>query len=224
MNKDLNQTLIKSPARRNKLFSLLAGLVLCCASALFGYWWPEFHLYLVLGYLVGILLIFISLLKYYEPSYSLALTPDKLIYIHRHGQWSIDWQDIVLVTQPSVSYGLERRYIPYLGIKLRDVSGVAASVSPRLANRQIHEQRDILILACQQELITVEQASLNFSPYRLNDTTKITGPIAAWLHQIKVLHSAYGCDLFIPVTSFSQPPEQMISLFKQYQLSAAARS
>lgn len=208
--------LIKSAARRNKLFSVLLGLLFCGISFIVASWWPSYQLHVVLGYLVGILLIFIGVLKYFEPRNSLFLTDLQLTYFHRYGQWTIDWHDIVLVMQPSFEYGLERRDIPYLGIKLRDISGVINSVSPRLASRQIHEQRDILVLACQQKMITVEQATLNFAKFKYDDRL-IDGPKAAWLHQMVVLRQAYGCDLYIPINSFVQQPEQLVVLFKQYQ-------
>ena len=207
---------IQSAARRNKLFLVLLGLCFFAISFSVASWWPSYQLHVVLGYLVGILLILIGLLKYFEPVDSLCLTDQQLTYLHRYGQWSIDWSDIVLVMQPSFHYGLERRDIPYLGIKLRDISGVIDSVSPRLASRQIHEQRDILVLACQQKLITVEQATLNFAKFKYDDRI-IDGPKAAWLHQMVVLRQAYGCDLYIPINSFVQQPAQLIALFKQYQ-------
>lgn len=224
MNIDNTELLIESPARRNKLFSVLLGVLLCLASTVVAKWWPQLQWQVMLGWLSGILLVCIGLLKYYEPIYSLSLTQNKLTYFHRYGHWSINWLDISLVTQPSFSYGLERRYIPYLGIKLRDLTGVVQTVSPRLASRQIHEQRDILALACQQDLISIDEATLNLSAYQLANNDEVSGPRAAWLHQMKALHRAYGCDLYIPITSFGQLPEHMVSLFKQYQLAAAIRS
>jgi hypothetical protein len=212
--------LIRSPTRRNKLFSLLCGGLLCVISTVVAFWWPKLELLILLGYLSGVLLIFVGILKYSEPVHSLSLTKQTLSYVHRYGGWSIRWHDVMLVSHPSVSIGLERCYIPYIGIKLRNVTGVAHSVSPRLASRQIHEQRDILMLAHQQELLSLEQITINFSDFTLDNNESINGPRAAWLHQTQALRSAYGCDLYVPITSFTQSPQQMVAILNKYRLAA----
>jgi len=223
MSPPVSDLLIRTPTRRNKLFSLLAGGLLWFGSTVLVYQWPVLQLAILLGYLAGALLIFVGFLKYSEPEYSLALGQHSLQYIHRYGRWSIEWQDIILVAHPSIRYGLERCDIPYLGIKLNDVAAVAHSVSPRLASRQIHEQRDILMLAHQQELLSLEQITINFSEYKLTNNQVIKGPRAAWLHQMAALRSAYGYDLYLPITSFAHSPAQMIALLNKYRLAAATQ-
>jgi len=223
MKGDPPELLIATPTRRNKLFSLLAGALLWLISTVVSFQLPALQLVILLGYLGGALLIFVSFLKYSEPIHSLSLNQEGLRYIHRYGSWSVAWQDIVLVSHPSIEYGMERRDLPYLGIKLNNVMGVADTVSPRLASRQIHEQRDILMLAHQQKLLSLAQITINFSDYKLSNSDVINGPKAAWLHQMKALRLAYGCDLYLPISSFGQTPQQMVALLNKYRFAAVVQ-
>ena len=217
MNTVLEDLLIQSPARRNKLFSLLLGSLLCAISLTVLILYPALNSYMIGSCLVGLVLILVGCLKYFEPSNSLLLSAQGLRYFHRYGSWFIAWQDIVIVTHPSFSHGLQRCFVPYIGIKLRDLTTVAANVAPRLASRQIHEQRDLSVLALQQGLVKLASAGLNFEPFKLTPQQIVSGPKAAWLHQMMMLNQAFGCHLYVPVTSFTQQPEQLISILKRYQ-------
>jgi len=178
---------------------------------------PQLKRQLMLLALVSVVLIAAGFATRLEPAVSLVFSASKLRYFHRYGQWSLPWQHIARVFQPSFTHALERIDIPYIGIKLNDIEIISERVSPRLASRLIHEQRDILVLACQQGEITKQQLQLNFSPYQMPSGFAVTGPIAAWLHQMEILHQAYGAHLFVPHSCFSQSSDELISLINQYK-------
>lgn len=173
---------------------------------------PQYHAALIVIALIGVVMIAAGLAGKLEPAVSMSLSDSKLRYFHRYGQWSMPWQNIQRVFQPSFNYNLEQKSIPYIGLKLKDIECVYERISPRLASRLIHEQRDIMVLACQQGDISHEQMQLNFSPYKTKSGYQLTGPIAGFMHQMAVLHQAYGAHLFIPTSSFVQSSDELIEL------------
>jgi len=196
---------------------VLGGLALFCGVLVAQLAVPQFKSQLMLLALVAVVLMVAGVATRLEPKISLSLSSNKLRYFHRYGQWSLPWESVVRVFQPSFSYALERRDIHYIGIKLSDVEVISERISPRLASRLIHEQRDILVLACQQGEITQQQLQLNFSSYKMPSGFEVTGPIAAWLHQVEVLHQAYGAHLFVPTSCFSQSADELIKLLNEYK-------
>ncbi len=221
MKENIPEILIKSKARRNKYTTTMLGSVLCLLSWLAANTlWQAYQLQLIFISLIGLLLIVIGLFKYFEPRFCLSLTPEKINYYHRHGQWSIHWDNIQIIHQPKFNSQNDSGTIPYIGIKLRNLDASSNMITPRLANHLIHEQNPLLVLAAQLNEIDAENTQINFSTYKTQDGSEVTGPIAAWLHQTCVLRKLYGCDLYIPVNNFMQSPEQMLTLLKRCQQSA----
>jgi len=165
--------------------------------------------------LVGVCMLAATLAIGLEPRHSLSLSLQRLRYFHRYGQWSVQWNNISRVFQPSFSEGLERKHIPYIAIKLNNLENIAQQISPRLASRLIHEQRGLMILACQLGEISPEQLQLNMANYKMPAGYAITGPIAAWLHQADALAQAYGGHLFIPLNCTYQSADELTALIRE---------
>lgn len=200
---------------------MVAGVVLFFSVFLLQGLMPQFKTQLMLFSLIGVVLVAAGGAMQLEPAVSLSLSASKLRYFHRYGQWSVRWQDIARVSQPNFYHQLQRKDIPYIALKLNDLDVMCERISPRLASRIVHEQRDIMILACHNGDITVEQTQLNFSPYKTQVGFCVTGPIAGFLHQAAALEQAYGAHLFIPHSCFEQTSEELIVLLKEYRLSIA---
>lgn len=218
MNEIKYPILIKSKAHRNQFTTMLLGVFIafvCFITSLF--LWDQYRVYIMIFSLISVLTIIIGVLKYFEPKYCLGLTDDKLFYYHRQGQWSINWSNIQLVHHPKANDDLEERNIDFIGIKLRSYDCETNSITPRLANHLLHDQNNLLILAFQNNEIDVEQTQINLSVFKTSQGQEITGPIAAWLHQMKVLRKVYGYDLYIPIDSFNSSADHIISLFKKNQ-------
>ncbi|PAJ74717.1 hypothetical protein CJF42_09150 [Pseudoalteromonas sp. NBT06-2] len=218
MNEIEYPILIKSQAHRNQFVTMLLGvfMTLSCIISSF-YLWQQYQIYIIIFSLISVLIISLSILKYFEPQYCLGLTDEKLFYYHRKGKWSISWTNIQLIHHPKGNDDLAERNINFIGIKLRSYDCDTNIITPRLANHLLHEQNHLLILAFQNNEIEVEQTQINFSPFKTLQGQEITGPIAAWLHQMQILRKIYGYDLYIPINCFSSPTEQIISLFKKNQ-------
>ncbi|WP_371372357.1 DUF2982 domain-containing protein [Thalassotalea aquiviva] len=176
--------------------------------------WDPFKLPMMVLLLASFVVFFIGILKFLEPATSYQLTKETLSYRHRAGKWQLSWQNIVRIALPIADVSGQRTTLPYVGIKLRDVSYMATNITPRLANKLIHEQQPLVQLAVQNGFITLEQGMINFSPYvRGRQTFK--GPIAAWLHRAEILAQAYGFHLFLPEDSFDRTRGEFLALLNQ---------
>ena len=210
--------LIASANQKHRALLLWLGALILLGSVLAGQLWlVVIKTQLMLVSVSGIVLMTIGLSRYLEPANSLSVESESLRYFHRYGQWSVSWHTVQRIFVPSFHYQLERQDIPFIGIKLNQIEQIANQVFPRLASRLLHEQRAILVLAVQQGDITMEQAQLNFSPFKMTQGYELTGPIAAWMHQMHALHQAYGAHLFIPLNCIEQSSDELIKLLEQYR-------
>ncbi|SFD19888.1 DUF2982 domain-containing protein [Pseudoalteromonas denitrificans] len=210
--------LIKSQAHRNEFSTMLLGILLGCVCIFTAFFlWHQYKIHIMIFSIISVLIICISIFKYFEPKFCLGLTDEKLFYYHKQGQWSINWNNVLLIHQPKMSNNVENKNIGFIGIKLRSYDCETNNITPRLANHLLHEQKPLLILGYHSNNIEVEQTQINFSPFKTSNGQNITGPIAAWLHQMKILRKLYGFDLYIPINSFTPSSEQMIKLLKQNQ-------
>ena len=142
-------------------------------------------------------------------------------YQHRYGQWYINWQQIQRISLINETYGLNSIQLPYIGIRLLDLSIIATHISPRLANRLIHEQRPLLALAIKMGYLTLQQSVLNFEPYVLPSGERLKGPLAAFLHHSAALHNALGYHLFLPESAIDRELSEFCTLLNQCMRSAS---
>lgn len=216
MKKTLPVIKIKAQSNHHALFLMLVALIITLATLVFsqGYW-RQFHLVIIFIYL-SVLVIFITgLAKYLEPKYSLCLNPMGIKYQHRYGHWIIDWQQIQRISLINETSGLTRIQLPYIGIRLINLSTLADQISPRLANRLIHEQKPLVAFAVSQNLLPLEQGLLSFDPFVLSSGEILTGPLAAFLHHSTALHQALGYHLFIPETAIDRDLNEFCTLLTQ---------
>lgn len=174
----------------------------------------QFTLPLVSTTLISITLFIIGTLKSLEPPFSYVVTPEGITYLHKYGRWFIDWENISRIAQVQHTYGLDEQKLPYIGFRLNDIEAVLDKISPRLASRLVHEQRDIYIASLLQRDNLGELNALNLSPYKKQDGMNITGPIACWVHRTKELHQFLGFDIYVPISSFDIEPEEFVDLMK----------
>ncbi len=126
-------------------------------------------------------------------------------------------QRIALVKE---SYGITQLHLPYIGIKLVNFSELAKQISPRLANRLIHEQRPLIAMAIKLQLLNFEQSQLNFEPYILSCGKEVKGPLAAFLHHSAVLYRAFGYHLYIPESALDRELSEFEQLLTQCKSSS----
>ena len=216
MKKTLPVIKIKAQSNHHALFLMLVALIITLATLVFsqGYW-RQFHLVIIFIYLSALVIFITGLAKYLEPKYSLCLNPTGIKYQHRYGHWIIDWQQIQRISLINETSGLTRIQLPYIGIRLINLSTLANQISPRLANRLIHEQKPLVAFAVSQNLLPLEQALLSFDPFILTSGEILTGPLAAFLHHSTALHQALGYHLFIPETAIDRDLNEFCTLLTQ---------
>ena len=181
---------IKAKANQHGVFlMLLAVVIFFCTLVVSEYYWRSHHLIMVFFYLLAIVIFFTGVLKRSEPEISFEISPQYLQYNHRQGKWTLTWQQIHNINTIREVVGLATIELTYIGIKLKNIEDVAAQISPRLANRLIHEQRPLLSFALVNQLLTLEDTQLNFEPYVLSSGGLVKGPIAAFLHHCQTLHN-----------------------------------
>ncbi|PHR83918.1 MAG: hypothetical protein COA59_09760 [Colwellia sp.] len=209
---------IKAQANHHAIFLLLVGWILLLLTLLVSqYYWQAFKLVLIFIFLVAIVIMITGLTKYLQPQFSYHITPEKLKYLHIYGNWQIAWQQIQAIKPIREVYGITSIDLPYIGIRLINLETLAQQISPRLANRLIHEQQPLLKFAFVQQLLSFEQIQLNFTPFTLQSGLEISGPIAAFLHHCKSLQSALGYHLYLPETSMDRALNDFHQLLKQCQ-------
>lgn len=213
---------IKAQSNHHAVFLMLIAAIVAFTTLAFsqGYW-RQFQLPLLFIYLSALVTFITGVAKYLQPQYSLYITPDGIKYQHRYGQWHINWQQIQRISLINETYGLQSIQLPYIGIRLLDLSVVATNISPRLANRLIHEQRPLLALAIKMGYLTMQQSTLSFEPYTLPSGQVLKGPLAAFLHHSAALHSALGYHLFLPESAVDRELSEFCTLLTQCMRSAS---
>ncbi len=180
------------------------------------YYWSVHKIPLMFGMFVCLNIIFIGYMKHSEPKFSYQLRRSHFTFIHRVGYWRIFWSDIIRIGDVNTTIGAHAQPLPYIGIKLKSLKGLASSISPRLANRLIHEQQELLILAVKNREHLLDNGLINFAPFVLDENT-FKGPVAAWLHQTELFQKIYGYHLFLPESSFDRERAAFLSMLKKCQ-------
>lgn len=212
---------IKAQANHHAMFLIVVGVTLFfCVLILAQWYWRQYQLVVIFAYLTTLVITFTGIVKHMEPNFSFSLTPEKITYHHRHGQWQLYWQQIRRIDVVNETVGLERLILPYIGIKLENLEQLLGNISPRMANRLIHEQKPLISFAIRYQLMQLEQGIIHFEPYKLANGKKVTGPLAAFLYHSQALNNALGYHLFIPATSTDRELNNFCQLLKDCKNSA----
>lgn len=208
---------IKAMSRHNGLFITLMGtILLVIIISISSFYWQQFRFPLLFLILVSLVTIFIGLLKLAEPKHSLIFSPKTLLFYHRHGQWQLPWLCIRNIFPVTNTYGVNKVSLNYVGIRLEKLQNIQNKITPRLANRLIHEQKPIIEYCIKHQLISFDQGIINFEPFIFDNGEVIKGPIAAFLYQSDILFAALGAHLFIPRTSLNTDIEDFVQLANSY--------
>lgn len=209
---------IKAQANNHAIFLLLIGWTFLLITLLVSqYYWQSLKLVFLVLVLVALVIIFTGLTKIIQPKFSYYITPKKLEYRHIYGKWQLSWQQIQKIRPITEVYGIDTITLPYLGIRLVSLDMLEKQISPRLANRLIHEQQPLLKFAFVQQLLSFEQIQLNFTPFTLQSGLQISGPVSAFLHHCQSLQSALGYHLYLPETSMDRELNDFQQLLVQCQ-------
>ncbi len=212
---------IKAQSSHHALFLMLLATVILVIALLFSQHYPQKNqLVFIFIYLTSLVIFITGLAKYIQPQFSLTLSPKGIIYQHNSGSWLLDWRQVQRIASVKESYGITQLHLPYIGIKLVNLSPLAKQISPRLANRLIHEQRPLIAMAIKLQLLNFEQSQLNFEPFILACGAKVKGPLAAFLHHSSVLYRAFGYHLYIPESALDRELSEFAQLLTECKQSS----
>ena len=207
---------IKANANQHAWFLILVGGIMAILTLLLSqHYGQDDRLVFIFLYLQALVIIIIGLFKCSEPKYSFYLTPQGIQYNHRYGTWNIEWQQIQNINIIRETFGLLSVDLPYIGIKLKNITPLADQISPRLANKLIHEQRPLLGFSFKHHLLSLEQTQLNFTSFTLQSGQIIKGPLAAFMHHSQALQSSMGYHLYLPETSIDREVTEFCQLLNQ---------
>lgn len=206
---------ITPQSKNHAQFLMVLGFcLLCCSLLITSFFWSDYKFQLMVPLFASIIIFVIGLLKHTEPQTSYILTRKYCNFVHRNGFWRIKWNNIVRIGSLTSIVKSDRIQLPYIGVKLKNIEDIAENISPRLANRLIHEQKELLILAAKNHEIHLDNGLISFDPFILNGKT-YKGPIAAWLFRTEQLNQAYGYHLYLPETSFDRTLSEFLCFLKR---------
>lgn len=212
-----NEILIKPVVKRNGLtFSFLGSLGVIAGISLFlsG---SEFFAPGIVCFALGTIALVLGFSKLAEPEVALKLTNEGFTYFHRRGQVSVAWENVQRIDQPRVTQGIDTIALPYIGVKVKQMSPVLEVISLRLAAGLLTEQRPLLMTASTQEedlSVLENQMSAEFTPF-IEDNDRFKGVLAMFGHRSRLLGSHLGYHLYISTDALDRPANEFIALMNQ---------
>ncbi|WP_299810767.1 DUF2982 domain-containing protein [uncultured Shewanella sp.] len=217
--------LIRPIIKRNGLTLTFAGGLAVVAGL--GLFLSGSHLFApgIICFASGAIALVLGGAKLVEPEVTVKLTDEGLTYFHRRGQVVIEWHNIQRFDQPRVSQGLDTLDLPYIGVKLKQISPVLECISLRLAAGLLTEQRPLLMTASAQDedlSVLEEQMSAEFTPFIENDD-RYKGVLAMFGHRCRLLNTHLGYHLFISTDSLDRSEIEFLALLREYKNNSSAQ-
>ncbi|OIM99377.1 hypothetical protein BFR57_02050 [Idiomarina sp. MD25a] len=160
----------------------------------------------VLGAAAGILLL-LGIGKLIEPPVSLVITPDTIRYIHRKGEWQLDWDNVVRFDIPRVHRLMDLEDAPFLGFRVYNNDAILQSISPRLASAILFEQRQLMTMALRHERPDQADYSEYFDiPERFvsSEGRVYKGLIAVFGRRMEQMRELLGYDLYVSANALDR--------------------
>lgn len=214
---------VRANAKRNGLTTIVIGLALILLSVLWLSLMPK-HLTLPGFFLTsaGIVALLIGWFKVREPEHSIEITPLNIVYRHRLGTWTLEWENVQRYDQPRVTRGIEQKNLELVGFKIVDYETFIHSISPRLATHILMEQRPLLLQNPDKNCATGTCAGAELlvaKEFKLKSGKVLKGVQAMFAHRMKQLRESLGYDLFIAAAELDREPAEFVSLLKTCQSS-----
>lgn len=159
--------------------------------------------------------------KQRQPDFSFTLKRDYLAYHHTKGGWGLNWQSIQRVDQPKITHNLELITLPFIAIRLNEsgYQDVLSSISPRLANHLLIQQRSLLLHSSDSCTTGTcySEGLIENDTFDAGEGQTYTGIVAMFGNRMKRLHKELGYDLFIEIDQLDREPSNFVTLIQQCQ-------
>ncbi|GAA5214147.1 DUF2982 domain-containing protein [Corallincola platygyrae] len=178
---------------------------------------PKLPFYVMLGGALFTLLL--GILKCNEPKVSLRLCPNYLQFFHKHGQWTLKWEDIQRIDVPKLGISENYEALNYVGLKLSSHHLILSNISLRLARSILLEQRPVLMQAIKSDCPDGTcPTDLLFEADEFTDEQgeHYNGLLAMLGHRMAHLRQMLGFDLYLPATALDRPLEEFVTLLRRY--------
>ena len=206
---------IKADAKRNGFTTFLFGISgLAVSLGLIAILPTQFQISVIFLISASIVTMVIGWFKIREPYFSMQLSIESIYYEHRHGKWTLNWDNIHRVGIPRVHNGLEHKPLAMVGIRLKNYAPLLKSISPRLATNLLMEQRPLLLQNkddCASG--TCYSQSLIESDNFKDEQGQVYKGISAMLaNRMTTLRRQLGYDLFISSGELDRTAEDFVAL------------
>lgn len=216
---------IRASSKRNGLTTAIAGIVsLVLSSLLMAVLPTDLRLGSIFLISASLVTLLIGWLKIREPAFSLTISKQNITYQHRFGRWTVSWQNIQRIDVPTIEVTLQRKQLDLVGIKLKHYPPLLSSISPRLANNLLLEQRPLLL---QNKPEVLEENVSNYGANLLEDDRysteegeQFTGIQAMFANRMAKLRERLGYDLYLQESELDRPATEFVALLRQCQAHA----
>jgi len=220
-----NRITIRAASKRNGITTTLIGVGLLLLAFLVITVLPNV-LFLPGVFIAsaGIVGLVMGWFKIREPNYSLEITPEGIRYIHRNGEWRVDWDNVQRIDAPRVTRGIEVKDLEMVGFRLKRMEPIVDSISPRLATNILMEQRPLLLQNPDEKCVTGNCASadlLEDDQFKLPDGRLLRGVQAMFASRMSKLRERLGYDLFIAAAELDRPVNDFVVLLRNCQESVS---
>ena len=208
---------IRASSKRNSLTSLIVGCVGAFVSLMLFKFLPEnFFLLGIFASSLAIVALLIGILKLREPPFSFEISKSEISYLHRHGKWVVQWDNIQRIDVPKVHKGLEHEPLAMVGIRVKDYRPLLDAISPRLISNILMEQRPLLLHGrddCATGTCYGDDL-IEDDKYKFEDGKVIKGMQAMLANRMTKLRNNLGYDLFVAVGELDRPASEFVTLLR----------
>ncbi|MCY7295325.1 DUF2982 domain-containing protein [Alteromonas sp. a30] len=215
--------LIKAQSKTGGLFTMLVGGLIVVLGSIILLWLPDIlrlgGIFILSG---GIVAMLIGWFKLREPEHSMHLSKTAINYHHRHGGWLLNWNNIARIDTPKVYRNMQHEPLAMVGIRIKDYDEFLGSISPRLMNNILVEQRALLVQTFKEQYKAGDASLDQYSDYLIEDTAftsekgrKYTGLQAMFANRMQRLREGLGYDIYISVTELDRSADAFVGLLKQ---------
>ena len=210
---------IRGVSSHNGMTTVLIGVVALVLGTLGISLLPElFFLAAILIVVVGIIALVMGYFKIREPKYSLEISKQEVVYHHRLGKWSIDWNNIQRIDVPRVHMGLEHIDLEMVGFRLKDPEAFLPNISLRLITHLLMEQRPLITQIERSSCGTGKcygDDMMEDAKYKTKSGEIITGVIAMYANRMRKLQEGLGFDVFVSVNELDRGAHEFVNLIRQ---------
>lgn len=210
---------IRAQSKQNSLTALLAGALGLSVSVAILSWLPEsMFLVGVFALSASLVTLLIAWCKWREPPHSLQLTRQQIAYLHRNGQWCLDWDNIQRIDVPKIYNGLEHKSLGLVGLKIKDYMPLIDNISPRLATNILLEQRPLLLQLQKQSCTTggcYSEDMLEDELYKDANGRQVKGVKGMLGNRMKKLRARLGYDLYISASELDRSEQDFVILLRE---------